>query len=73
MKNLELKEKLELVLRKANWTKEILHIVQESCDDAGVADILAALEFIVNSMSEDAEAAYQSLDPIVKVEQMLEK
>lgn len=52
---------IELILRKLNWVNEIIVSTQESSLEAGTTDILSALQFIVNSATEDAEELYQKI------------
>lgn len=52
---------IELILRKLNWVNEIIVSTQESSLEAGTADILSAVQFIVNSATEDAEELYQKI------------
>lgn len=52
---------IELILRKLNWVNEIIVSTQESSLEAGTTDILSAVQFIVNSATEDAEELYQKI------------
>jgi len=54
-------EQIESVLRKLNWVYEIISSAQESTDDRVTSDILAGVQFIISSASQDAEMLYKAL------------
>jgi hypothetical protein len=60
MSNLS-KEKMESLLAKITWIQEILNATQQQINDRQVANILSGVEFILDSVSTDAEVLYNTL------------